>query len=301
MAPVPVERAVDDSRRFLGIGLFCIALLFFTGLDTSAKLASASLPALQIVWARFIGHLVIASATYGILQRGRMRRVNAPWLQLARSACLLLATACNFTALRHLQLTETVSIFFSVPLMVTALAVPFLGERVGPRRWAAIIVGFLGVLVIIRPGFGIVHWAVLFSLAAALSTAAYQLLTRRLAAIDDVVTTQALTPVVGALVLLPVMPLVWVTPATAFEWVLLAAAGACGAIGHYLFIVAHRHAPAAILAPFIYLQILYVTIVGLLVFGQLPDIWVYVGAAIVIASGVYVWSRERVRRSAGRT
>ena len=289
-----VGLATDSAaNRTFGIGLFCGAIFFFTCLDTSAKIASQTLPTLQIVWFRFIGHLVLGIVAYGVMSGGRVPHVRVPWLQMVRSACLLGATACNFTALRYLQLAETTSIMFTVPLMVVSLAVPFLGEHVGARRWTAIIVGFLGVLIIIRPGVGIVHWAVILSLCAAFFTAAYQITTRRVAAADHSSVTQAITPIAGAFVLLPVMPWIWETPATIGGWTPLLATAVFGGVGHYIFIVAHRYTAAAILAPFIYIQIIFMTTSGYIFFHDVPDVWVFVGAAVIVGSGLYVWYREQ--------
>ena len=288
--------ADTDRNRLTGIGLFVLAVFLFSCLDATAKLASASLPTLQFVWVRFIGHLAVAVVMFLAIRGARMPRSGALGRQMLRSSLLLGATFCNFTALRYLQLAETTSIFFCVPLLVALLAQPFVGERVGLHRWLAILVGFAGILIVVRPGAGIMHWAVLFSLGASFFTAFYQIATRQLAAIDDAFTTSTLTPVVGAVILLPLMPATWQTPTTGYEWVLLGLGALFGGIGHYIFIQAHRFAPAAVLSPFMYVQIVFMTTLGYVLFDDMPDTWVFVGAGIVIASGLYLWYLELHRR-----
>ncbi|MEX0759480.1 MAG: DMT family transporter [Tistlia sp.] len=285
--------------RLTGILLISVAFLLFTCLDTTAKYLGQSLPPPQIVWARFLGHLVLAGALFLPQYGSALLRTRRPVLQLARSGFLLGATFFNFFALQHLQLTTTSAILFASPLLIAALSVPLLGETVGPRRWAAILVGFLGVLIIIRPGFGLVHWAIGLSLCSCLSGVFYNIATRKLAGSDPIATIFFMTPLVGVVLLTPAMPFVWQSPVGWLEWLLLVSTGLYGGVGHYLLIVAHRLAPAPILAPFIYPQILYMSLAGYLVFGHLPDPWVGAGATVVIASGLYLWYRERVRDTGG--
>jgi len=213
-------------------------------------------------------------------------------LQIIRGLLLAGSTVCNFLALRYLQLAETASIAFSNPLWVCALSVPLLGEKVGPRRWMAVLVGFIGVLIIVRPGMSGFQPAALISVTSALFTALYQLATRKIAAYDSALTTMFYTAAVGTAALLPAMPTVWVMPDLA-GWLLMMLVGAFGAVGHQLLIVAHRLAPAAVLAPFSYSQIVMMVLIGYVVFGDLPDLWTVAGGAIVIASGIYLFYRER--------
>lgn len=280
--------------RLTGILLISGAFVLFTCLDTTAKYLGQNLPPPQIVWARFLGHFLLAAVLFVPQYGAGLLRTRRPVLQLARSGFLLGATFLNFLALQHLQLSTTSAILFASPLLIAALSVPLLGEKVGPRRWAAILLGFVGVLIIIRPGLGLVHWAVGLSLLSCLSGAFYNIATRKLAGSDAIPTIFFLTPVVGVAVLTPAMPFVWQTPQGWLEWALLCSTGLFGGFGHYLLIVAHRLAPAPILAPFIYPQILYMALAGYLVFGHVPDPWVGLGAAVVVASGLYLWYRERV-------
>lgn len=285
--------------RLTGILLISGAFLLFTCLDTTAKYLGHSLPVLQIVWARFLGHLVLAAVLFLPRYGSGLLRTRRPRLQALRSTFLLGSTFFNFAALHYLQLSTTTAILFSTPLLIAGLAVPLLGEKVGPRRWTAIVVGFIGVLIIVRPGLGVVHWAVSLSLCAALSGSLYNIATRKLAGSDPAPTIHFFSPVVGVLLLTPVMPFVWQTPTHWLEWLLLCATGLLGGAGHYLLIVAHRLAPAPILAPFIYPQIFYMMLSGYLVFGDVPDPWVGVGALVVIGSGLYLWYRERVLNQRG--
>jgi drug/metabolite transporter (DMT)-like permease len=199
-----------------------------------------------------------------------------------------------------MQLAETISILFMTPMLVALIAGPMLGEWVGPRRLVAIGIGFLGVLVITRPGFeslgGGPKAVALLPVIGSICYAFYSLLTRLLAAHDSSDTTMFYSGIAGVLIMTPVLPFVWSLPTDPLSWALMALIGALAALGHWCIILAHRLVPAGILAPFIYSQIIWMVGLGWLVFGQLPDRWTFVGGAIVIASGLYLLYRERVRR-----
>ena len=246
---------------------------------------------LQVVWARYTFHallfLIIFSRT-GIANQIRTRR---PVLQLGRSILLLLATGFFFTALRYLPLAETVAINFVAPLLVTAFAIPLLGESVGIRRWIAIFVGFAGVLIIIRPGVGTVHWAAILPLGTAVCYAFYQIMTRIASRTDDARTNLFWTSAFGVIVMSSIVPFVWTSPG-ALDWFFMVCTGLLFGFGHYLLIKGLEIAPASVLSPFIYTQIIWATILGYFVFAQFPDAFTFAGAAIVIASGLYVWRRE---------
>ena len=288
---------LDDGHVGRGILLICSAFLLFACLDTSAKVLSRDLDTLQIVWSRFVGHAVLVILVLMPRKGTRVFATSNLRLQIARSVLLVMSTLLNFTAVSYLPLTTTASIFFTAPLLVAALSVPLLGETVGWRRWSAIAVGFIGVLVIIRPGTAEVHWAIGLCLCNALVAALYNIATRKLAARDHSDTTSLYSPLVGAVIFLPVLPYVWSAPETATQWLLLIGLGVFGGVGHWLVIIAHRYAGASVLAPFTYSAILWMTISGYLVFGDLPDQWTVVGALIVVASGLYVFHREQVRKA----
>ncbi len=297
MAAPNTPNYLDDGHVGRGILLICGAFLLFACLDTSAKVLSQDLDTLQVVWARFVGHAILVALVLLPRKGPRVFATSNLRLQIARSVLLVMSTVLNFTAVSYLPLTTTASIFFTAPLLVAALSVPLLGETVGWRRWSAIGVGFVGVLVIIRPGADEVHWAIGLCLANALVAALYNIATRKLAARDHSDTTSLYSPLVGALIFLPVLPYVWSAPQTLTQWVLLLGLGVFGGVGHWLVIIAHRYAAASVLAPFTYSAILWMTISGYLVFGDLPDQWTIVGAVIVVASGLYVFHREQVRKA----
>jgi len=200
----------------------------------------------------------------------------------------------NFFALRYLRLDQVLAITFSTPIFVAALSGPVLGEWVGWRRWIAIAVGFAGILVVTRPGFGIVHPAAILAILGALTYAFFFLATRLLSRCDGNETTLFYSNFVGAVLMLPMLPFFWETPSAA-HLTLLVMAGALASVGHYMVIAAHRLAPAALLSSFIYSELVWVILLGYLVFGDLPDGWTLTGAGIVIASGIYIFHREGVR------
>lgn len=284
---------VQDTVR--GIVLMCGAFLMFSLLDTTAKYLGRHYPMAQVVWARYIGHAGVALVFVWIHWRQRPWRSARPRLQLVRGTLLLLGTSLNFLALRYLQLAETASIYFSTPLLVAALAVPILGERIGPRRLAAIVVGFVGVLIVIRPGMGMMHWAVIFSCMVAISGAFYQILTRMLAGSDSAHTAQLYAALIGLAATTPFMPFEWVEP-EGIAIPLMLVIGLFGGIGHWMLTVAHAYAPAPILAPFTYTQIVWMPVLGYAVFGNIPSPWVLLGGSIVVASGLYLLHRERATR-----
>jgi drug/metabolite transporter (DMT)-like permease len=273
----------------------CAALVCFAGLDTCAKWLGQSMDPLQVTWIRYTVSVVMVSAVLNPWSRPGLLVTRKPWLQAMRSILLVGSTALNFIALQYLQLAETISIIFATPMLVALLAGPLLGEWVGPRRLVAIAIGFLGVLVITRPGIGGMHPAALLSVIGCFCYAFYSLLTRMLAAHDSSDTTMFYSGIAGVVLMSPILPSVWTMPKGILVWAVMLLLGAFGAIGHWFIIEAHRRAPAGILAPFIYSQIIWMVALGWLVFGQLPDRWTFIGAAIVIGSGLYLLYRERVR------
>jgi drug/metabolite transporter (DMT)-like permease len=297
MRDTPTQAAARAVRkeRLLGILLMCGAVACFSGLDASAKWLSRSLPVLEVVWARYAASVLVVVLFVNPWTRPGAMRTKKPWLQAVRSLLLLLSTVLNFIALLYLQLAETISITFATPLIVAALAGPMLGEWVGPRRMAAILIGFSGVLVVTRPGIGGMHPAALLSVAGSFCYALYAIWTRRLAAYDSTETTLFYSGLAGVVVLTPLLPLFWQTPPSAFHWLLLASLGVYAAFGHFLLIMAYRLAPASVLSPFMYTQLIWMVLLGLWVFGDVPDGWTLVGAGIVVASGLYLLYRERVR------
>ena len=274
------------------VAMMVLALSVLPVSDSIGKYLTATVPVLQVVWARYFFHLVVvtpvALANHG--RRALSPRVAAR--QMIRGVFLVLSSLSFFFGLRFLPLADSVAVLFVAPLIVTALAPFVLGERVGWRRYAAVAVGFVGALVIIRPGGGAAGWHALFPLGAGFCYAGYLLATRKLAGSAPPMVTLAYTAVTGAVLLSALMPFVWRWPSP-WELALMASMGPIAASGHYLLIRAHERAPASLLAPFSYWQIVTTAAIGYVLFGDFPDRWTWAGAAILVASGIYVWLRER--------
>src|SRR5262245_54509557 len=259
------DPAIQRRQRLMGIALMCGAVATFACLDATAKYLNGHMDTLQVVWARYAGAFVLAFLVSNPLTRPGLMRTRRPVLQVVRSALLLGSSIFNFLAFRYLQLDQALSILFSVPFMVAALAGPMLGEWIGWRRWTAISVGFAGVLLVMRPGPTGLDPAALLSLGSAICYALYGITTRQLARSDSSETTLFYTNVVGAVVMLPVVLFVWTTPASYWIAFLMIMMGALGSIGHYLLIAGHRLAPASVLYPFMYTQLIWAVTLGYLI------------------------------------
>ena len=279
--------------RFLAIALMCGAMVGFTGLDTSAKWLSASLPITQIIWTRYVGASLIALAGSRVLSRPVTLRSKRPWLQLLRSTLLFGSTTANLLAVHQLQLSETATISFLTPIFVALLAGPLLGETVSTERMIVIAVGFLGVVIATRPGTAAFQPIVLVAIAGVVCNSGYVLATRKLAGADAPQTTLAWTQIAGIVCLTPILPWVWRQPGSAGAWLLMAGLGVFGAAGHGLLIVAHRFAPAPVLTPFTYTQLIWMIISGVVIFGDWPAAATLIGAALVVACGAYLAVKER--------
>lgn len=288
--------AEESSERLRGIALYCCAMLLFSLLDTSAKYASRYVPTLEVVWARYAFSVIISILLLRSWAHLSDYATRRPFMQALRAFFLLTSTACNFFALRHLQLAEAAAITFAAPLLVTALSGPFLGEWPGPRRWIAVIVGFAGVLIIVQPEPGAFNPAALFSVGAAISYAGYGITTRVLSITETSAGMLVYGSLLSVVVLTPAMPSIALLPPTWLVAAALVATGLFAAVGHWSLIVANRHAPAPVLVPFQYTQILWMPILGYLVFGDVPGSTTLVGAAIVVGSGLYILYRQHVHR-----
>jgi drug/metabolite transporter (DMT)-like permease len=291
--------AAERRRRLIAIALMCGAFACFSALDATAKWLSPRIGVLETTWVRYFSSFVIVSLVLNPWSRPHIARTKRPWTQAIRSFVLLASTLLNFLALQYLQLTETVTIMFMQPLIVALISGPLLGEWVGPRRLVAIAVGFLGVLLVTRPGAGGIHWAAIYSFIGVCAYAAYSLMTRSLAGEDSSETTMFYSAAAGILLLTPAMPFLWHSQPDGRTWAMMGLVGFWGALGHWLLILAHRHASAAVLSPFLYTQIIWMISLGYAVFGDLPDRWTLAGASIVILSGIYLLHRERVRKQEG--
>ena len=283
----------DSSKnRKIGIALVTLTTLMFASLDTSAKWLVLSLPVLQVVWMRFFSQVLFTAAVFAPTMGWGMFRVVNLKLQCLRGLILALMTALNFLALQYLQLAETGAIQFSVPILIAVLSSWWLKEKLDVASWIAIWVGFAGVLVIIRPGSHAFHPAIFLSVMNAFLYAGFNMLTRRLAASENPVSTPLFSAAVSAVVLAPFAWSQWQTPEGVLTWVIIGLIGVFAGLGHLSVASAHRYASAAFLGPFLYQQILYMTLGGWLVFGQTPDHAVALGAVIVVASGMFLLWRE---------
>jgi drug/metabolite transporter (DMT)-like permease len=283
------------TSRLAGIALICGASTLFAFLDASVKYlaTSAHLPVLQIVWVRFGSNALFIFVALGPHTYIRALRSNKTRFQLLRSIMLLAITAFNFLALKYLQLDQTATIFFLAPFLVAALAGPLLNEWIGWHRLLAICFGFSGVLFVTRPGFGGVHWAIAYSFLTTICYSLYSLLTRYLTRFDSANTTLAYTPIAGMVFFTPFAAAVWQAPESAWIWFLLVCTGILGGLGHWLLILAHERAPAPILAPFGYVNIVFMILLGYLVFQDVPSWWTLTGTGIIVSSGLYLLFRER--------
>jgi len=282
-----------EDKTAAGVVLMALAVVFFTCIDASAKwLLIAGLPPLQVVFARYLGHLIYALVYY-IPQEGRHAlHTRRPRIQLLRSVFLLGSTILNFFALSHLPITVTTTIAFSTPILVTLLAIPVLGERVGIRRIVAVCVGFTGVLVVTQPWGAVWHPAMLYSLGSLTMASIYFITTRMLAGVETDATQQLWPSGLATLALAPFVLGGWVWPEGPVQWAVFCAIGLFGMTGHVLANKAHRWADASILSPMIYTQLFLAAFASILVFGIWPTIWTLGGGVIIIASGLYIWYRE---------
>ncbi|HET9717461.1 MAG TPA: DMT family transporter [Pseudolabrys sp.] len=280
-------------QRLLGIALMCGAVALFACLDATAKYLNTQMDSLQIAWARYTSAFVLTLIVSNPMTHAGLLRTRSPKLQITRSLLLVGSTALNFLGLRWLQLDEALSIIFTFPFLVAIISGPVLGEWLGWRRWSAIGFGFAGVILITRPGLGGVHPAALITLAATICYSSYAVITRIVSRVDSNQTSLFYANFIGALVMLPVIPFVWVPPSDWTVTAMLLLTGVLGSTGHYFLIAGHKLAPASVLSPYVYTQLVWVVILGYLVFDQVPNTWTIAGAAVVIASGLYLLSRER--------
>ncbi len=299
------ERAgARDPRRLAGIALMCAAPIGFASLDATGKwLAGAGVDPLLTTFMRYAVNVALVTAFLNPVTRPGVAHSRRLSLQVVRSLLLFGSTACNFLALRSLQLAETVSIQFAAPLAVALLAGPLLGEWSSRLRLAAVAAGFVGVLVIVRPDTLAAKPAMLFSLGNMLCYALYVIVTRKLAAYDSSATTIFYTGLAGLALMTPLLPWIWTAPGSLQVWGMLGAVGLFGTAGHWLLVLAHARAPASLLAPLIYTQILWSVLLGYGVFGDVPGAWTLAGALIIVASGLVLiaedsWTKRRARRRA---
>jgi len=284
------------DRPFKGIALILASTVFLGASDVTAKYLSASLPSIEIAWIRFLVFALIMSPAMLPGSPLFALQTERRGLHLLRGAALLGSSLFFISGLRYLPIAEASATGFVAPLFVTALSIVFLSEKVGLRRWIATALGLLGVIIILRPGTSAFHPAAFFPLVSALAWACTLIMTRMMSGSERAITTMTYSSIAGVCILSALVPFVWVAP-TWHDILFGIFIGVASTAGQWIVVLAFRYADASVLAPFSYTQLLWVSILGFLVFGEVPDIWTITGAAFIVASGLYTAHRERVRRS----
>lgn len=272
----------------------CLAVALISAQEAMAKYLGQYLPMLQVIGARYFGHLLLMLVVLMPQNGISLFRAKRPFVQIGRSVLLLIDTALFFFSLTLIGLAEATAIFFSVPILVVLLSIPLLKERVGWRRLIAVCIGFAGMLVIIRPGTGVIGIGALLTFGAAFCASLFNIITRKLADEDPVPVTMFYTALAGALIMTVVVPFIWENPVTWQQWTALALIGIAGGAAHSCIIASHVFAPASTVAPFMYSQIFWALGFGYLFFGALPDQFTVLGGLIVIASGLYLLRRQKL-------
>jgi drug/metabolite transporter (DMT)-like permease len=260
-------------------------------MDGFAKYLSADLPVLQITWARYFFTVAFTFPIMFFFYRSQLKWSDKPKLQIIRGLILLIANICFFYSISVISLAKALTLAFVAPLIVTAFSPMFLGEKVGIRRWSAVVIGFIGSLVVIRPGFVEINLASLAALGTGVMYGFYLIITRKLSTSDNPLLTLLLTGVVGAAIITCVMPFIWVQPSIN-QWSMMAAIGVFACIGHLFLILSLKYADASKLAPFSYFEIITNIIIGYYFFSDFPDNWTFLGLFIIVLSGVYISRRE---------
>jgi drug/metabolite transporter (DMT)-like permease len=285
-----------SDRPFRGIALILASTVFLGVSDVTAKYLSATLPSIEIAWIRFLVFALVMSPAMLPGSPLFALRTERPGFQVMRGIALLASSLFFISGLRFLPIAEASATTFVSPLFVTALSIIFLGERVGLRRWIASAFGLVGVLIILRPGTSAFHPAVFFPIVSALAWACTLIMTRMMSGREHALTTMTWSSISGVAVLTAMVPLVWVAP-TWHDIAFGILIGVSSTAGQWIVVLAFRYADASVLAPFSYTQLLWVSILGVVIFGEVPDIWTVLGAAFIVGSGLYTAHRERIRRS----
>jgi len=276
----------------------CVYVLLIVFVNAGGKVLAEYCHPFQVVFFRHFGAGVFMTSAFVARHGWAIARARRPDLQVARGLFGVTSSFLYFTALASTSLTTAAAISFTAPLVVTALSPILLNEKVSVHIWAAVAAGFLGALIIIRPGFaGGSEWGALMLFGSACCTGLYQLVTRKLAGQDRAETTTIWTACISGTVSAAAVPFVWTMPPSGSVWALSLAMGAVGGTGHFMLTMAFERGPAALLAPFNYLQLVGATIIGFLLYGALPDLWTWMGAMVIVAAGLLVahWDRGRAR------
>ena len=264
-------------------------------MDGFAKYLSSTLPVLQITWSRYFFTVVIVLPIMFFFLKKNLKWTEKPKLQLIRGLLLFCANILFFYSISVISLAKALTLAFIAPLIVTILSPILLNEKVGFRRWAAVIVGFIGSLIVLRPGFVEINLASVAALGTGFLYGIYLIVTRKLHNSDHPLLTLLLTGVVGAIIGSMIVPTVWVQP-TITEWYMMFAIGFFASIGHLLLILSLRYADASKLAPFGYFEIITNIIIGYYYFNHFPDNWTFLGLLVIITSGIYIFRREALNK-----
>lgn len=289
-------RDTESGRILAGIGLVLVAVACFATLDTATKASTAGVPILMGVWFRYAFQAVATTAVLLPLHGTALLRTRHPRYQLLRGALLLVSSTLAFLSLRYMPLAEFTSIVLIAPLVITLLAATTLKEYVSPLRWVLVAGGFIGTLVILRPGGDAFSWAILLPIGLVLTNAWFQVLTSKLAQTENPLTMHFYTGWVGALIASLAVPFVWTELDSWQWWALLCLMGFMGTVGHFILILAYQRAPASTLTPYLYAQIAFAMLGGWLIFSQLPDRYSLIGMAMIAvcgAAGAWLTVRER--------
>jgi len=273
-----------------------LAWVMLPVMDGFAKYLSSDMPVLQITWARYFFTVVFTLPVMMLFFSNKLVWTDKPKLQIIRGLVLLAANICFFYAISVISLAKALTLAFVAPLIVTAFSPIFLGERVGVRRWTAVIVGFIGSLVVIRPGFVEINLASLSALCTGILYGFYLIITRKLSTSDNSLLTLLLTGTVGLIVISLTMPFIWINPSP-LQWSLMAGIGLFACIGHLFLILSLKYADASKLAPFSYFEIITNIIIGYYFFNDFPDNWTFLGLFIIILSGIYISRREIITKN----
>jgi len=293
-APPPAGPPTDRILR--AILSTILAMACFSILNAMSKtLSTSGYPVIEVIWARYVFAFVFMLAMFlprSGLKLFSIRRLDT---QVVRGLLLFFSSYLFFHGVMYLPLATAAAISLASPIIVTALSARLLGEPVGPRRWAAVVVGFIGALIVVRPGQAAFDWHVLLIVASTVCSSFYQIFSRRYGQTERPDASATVATIVGTIAATPFVPFEWVMPTSTWHMVLFVGMGIMAGTGHYFLTIAYSQAPAAVVSPFNYTQLIGSAAMGFIVFHEMPDLWTWVGAGVIIASGLYIGYRERVR------
>ena len=294
----PQERAAAADNYARAVLFMLIVAVLIPLLNAAIKYLVVTYPVAELLWARYAGHLAFMLVVFAPRHGRALLASTRPGLQVTRSLLFCGSSFLMFYALGFVPLATAAAISFTAPLIVTALSPVILGERVGLARALAVTAGFMGALIVVRPGSGALHWAAFLIFGSATTSALTQILSRKLAGQDPPETTNTYMVVAGFVLTTIPLPFFWQPPTSAWHAFLFVMLGVLGGLGHYFLVRAFELAPAPFVSPFNYVQILGAALLGFLAFGQLPDVWTWCGAGIIAGSGLFILFRERRRQAA---